>query len=330
MAPAAAQAAAFSPPPAWLTAPSRAKQSRFSVGFGFRSPVGGTRIARSFEPRGSPRAAADLFPIEENPISTDEAFATRTDQPKLDVKFPDGETQGQDHEWCNVTLDGKTRRIRFHDYHEIYSIPGLYETLFYEMLECSSPGTVRALLEKELREEDVEPSELTVLDLGAGTGMVGEQLADMGVRSVVGADLIEEAATATERDRPGVYDDYVVADFTALTPEQRERLEAHDFNALVSVAALGFGDIPPRAFAEAFNLVEDGGWVALNIKENFLDKGADSTGFSRLIARLLEQGIAEQKAEKTYRHRFSTSGNPLNYVALVVCKRGDIPDELVE
>ena len=227
-------------------------------------------------------------------------------------------------------IDGETRRIRFHDYHEIYSIPGLYETLFYEMLECSSPGTVRALLEQELRDEDVDPSDLKVLDLGAGNGMVGEQLAAMGADSIVGIDLIEEAAAATERDRPGIYDDYVVADLTALTPEQRERLESHDFNALVTVAALGFGDIPPRAFAEAFNLVEDGGWVAFNIKENFLDDGADSTGFSRLIARLLERGIAEQRAEKRYRHRNSTSGNPLNYVALVVCKRGDIPDELIE
>jgi SAM-dependent methyltransferase len=270
------------------------------------------------------------LPTKETPISTNEAFAhLRTDQPKLHVEFPDGETKGQDHEWCNVTLGEETRRIRFHDYHEIYRIPGLYETLFYEMLECSSPGMVRSLLEQEMRAQDADPAELKVLDLGAGNGMVGEQLAEMGVREVVGIDLIEEAAAATERDRPGIYDDYVVADLTDLTGEERERLEAHDFNGLVTVAALGFGDIPPRAFAEAFNLVEDGGWVAFNIKANFLDDGADATGFSRLIARLLERGIAEECVQKTYRHRLSTSGNPLTYVALVTRKRSDIPEELM-
>ena len=100
-------------------------------------------------------------------------------------------------------------------------------------------------------------------------------------------------------------------------------------NALVTVAALGFGDIPPRAFGEAFNLIEDDGWLAFNIKENFLDDGADSTGFSRLIARLLDRGILEERAEKNYRHRNSTSGNPLKYVALVARKRGDIPEDLL-
>ncbi len=189
---------------------------------------------------------------------------------------------------------------------------------------------MRSLLAEVLRQDDVDPSSLKVLDLGAGNGMVGEQLAAMGAGTIVGIDLIEEAATATERDRPGVYDDYVVADLTSLSEDKRERLESHDFNSLVTVAALGFGDIPPRAFSEAFNLVEDGGWVAFNIKERFLDDDADATGFSRLIAKLIELGIAERRAERTYRHRLSTSGNPLTYVALVVRKHGDIPEHLLD
>jgi SAM-dependent methyltransferase len=287
-------------------------------------------ILGRFFPRLFPRAG-DIAPDRGDPIRASQAYSkpAAAPGPKLHVEFPDGETRGQDHEWCTVTIGDETRRIRFHDYDEIYKIPGLYETLFYDLLECSSPETVRSLLEKELRQDDVEPSELNVLDLGAGNGMVGEQLAEMGAGAIVGVDLIDEAAAATERDRPGVYDDYVVADLTDLSGDQRERLESHEFNSLVTVAALGFGDIPPRAFAEAFNLVEDGGWVAFNIKENFLDDGADATGFSRLIARLLDLGIAERRAEKTYRHRLSTCGKPLTYVALVASKRSDIPEHLL-
>src|SRR3954466_2364583 len=123
----------------------------------------------------------------------------------LAVEFPGDELLDQDVEWCRVTVGGETREIRFHDYHEIYAVPGLYEFLFYERLRCCSPRVVRELLEQELQSEDVDPATLRVLDLGAGNGMVGGQLADLGARSITGIDLIPEAAAAARRDRPGVY-----------------------------------------------------------------------------------------------------------------------------
>src|SRR3954447_25364276 len=246
----------------------------------------------------------------------------------LTVEFPADELLDQDAEWCRVTIDGATRDIRFHDYHEIYSVPGLYEFLFYERLKCCSPRVVRELLEDELKREGVDPASLRVLDLGAGNGMAGEQLADPGVETIVGIDLLPEAAAAAERDRPGIYERYHVLDLTALTDARRSELAAHRFNSLMTVAALGFGDIPPLAFAEAFNLVANGGFVAFNIKEHFLDD-ADPTGFSKLIGRLLENGMIEQRAEKVYCHRLATNGDELNYVAIVGVKTSDIPATLI-
>ena len=246
----------------------------------------------------------------------------------LSVEFPGDELLDQDAEWCRVTVGGETREIRFHDYHEIYAIPGLYEFLFYERLKCCSPEVVCDLLEQELKDEDVDPGSLRVLDLGAGNGMVGEQLADLGAEAIVGIDLLPEAAAAAKRDRPGVYEAYHVLDLTQLSGSHRRELRGHRLNSLVTVAALGFGDIPPLAFAEAFNLVADGGWVAFNIKEHFLDDN-DPTGFSKLIGRLLETGIIDQRAEKVYTHRLATNGDELNYVAIVGIKRSDIPAALI-
>ena len=74
-----------------------------------------------------------------------------------------------------------------------------------------------------------------------------------------GVDLLPEAAAAAQRDRPTVYDDYLVADLTQLTGEERRRLTARRFNCLVSVAALGFDDIPPLALATAYDEVQAGG-----------------------------------------------------------------------
>src|SRR3954453_18953797 len=251
----------------------------------------------------------------------------RTAQP-LSVEFPGDELLDQDVEWCRVTVGGETREIRFHDYHEIYAIPGLYEFLFYERLKCCSPEVVSELLEQELRDENVAPSNLRVLDLGAGNGMVGEQLAELGVDTIVGIDLLPEAAAAAERDRPGIYERYHVLDLTALTDDRRRQLASHRCNSLVPVAAPGLGHTPPLAFAEAFNLVADGGWIAFNIKEHFLDDG-EPTGFSRLIGKLLETGIIEKRAEKVYPHRLATNGEQLDYVAIVGIKRSDVPEALI-
>jgi SAM-dependent methyltransferase len=247
--------------------------------------------------------------------------SARRSQTALAVDFPTGEPVEQDHEWCLVRLDGETRRIRFHDYAEIYSIPGLYEHLFYERLECCSPETVASLLEHELREEAIDAGGLRALDLGAGNGMVGEELAAIGAGTVVGVDLIEEAAAAAERDRPGVYDAYFALDLTDPSPRERETLRRFDFNCLACVAALGFGDIPPQVFTAAFDLLAPGGWVAFNIKEDFLTD-RDGTGFSGLISKLIESGTLEMRAQRAYRHRLSTSGRPLTYVAMVARKTG--------
>ena len=263
---------------------------------------------------------------------------TRFDSPQTSVEEspfaltfpPECEAElDQDEEWCEVTIDGSRRRIRFHDYHQIYPIPGLYEHLFYDRLECSSPATVRSLIEDELSAAGKEPAGLRVLDVGAGNGMMGAELADMGVSTLVGVDIIEEAATAAGRDRPGLYNDYMVADLTDLSVEDRGRLAEVRFNCLVTVAALGFGDMPPTAFAEAYNSLETPSWVAFNIKEDFLE-GDHRGDFSGLIARMLEKGALEERARRRYRHRLSAAGEPLHYLAMVAVKRADIPLESIE
>lgn len=218
-------------------------------------------------------------------------------------------------------MNGERKRIRFHDYHEVFAIPGLYEQLFYEELKCDSPRTIAGLIGEQVSSDTV--GDLRVLDVGAGNGMVGEELDRMGAEHIVGVDIIEEAAEATERDRPGIYDDYFVVDLTDIPADDQRALEEHRFNCLTSVAALGFGDIPPEAFAAAYNLVEDGGLIAFNIKERFVEDG-DRSGFEELINQSLEDGTMELQAQRRYRHRLSVAGEPLHYIAMVARKRADV------
>jgi hypothetical protein len=159
--------------------------------------------------------------------------------------------------------------------------------------------------------------------------MVGDELRSLGVNEIVGVDIISEAKKAALRDRPGVYQDYLVADMTKLQPSVEERLRREQCNCLITVAALGFSDVPPAAFAKALNLIETPGLLALNIKEDFL-REKDSTGFTKLIRRLSREEILQIQAYRRYRHRLSMTGRPLYYVAMVAKKLEEVPRQLIE
>lgn len=247
-----------------------------------------------------------------------------------EIRLPDARCDlGQDQEWCEVVLNGREERIRFHDYGDIFEVPGLYEELFYENLECCSPSYVSNLLDDVCRENGSNPEEFRVLDVGAGNGMVGDELTHLGVDAVVGVDIIPQAKQATRRDRPEVYDDYRVTDLTDTPEFEEERLRHADCNCLTTVAALGFGDIPPAAFAKALDLISAPGWMAFNIKEDFL-RERDTSGFSRLIRRLSREEYIQIYCSRRYRHRLSVAGDPLYYVAVVARKLRDLDNELLE
>lgn len=247
------------------------------------------------------------------------------------IQFPQRDAQklSQDEAFFYLIESGEKRKIRFHDYDEIYKVPGLYEQIFYDRLKSKSPDKVSEILKSAVSQANENFSELRVLDLGAGNGIMGETLKKYGVARLVGADIIPEAYEALERDRPCVYDDYYVADFCCLDEDQQEEMASWSFDCLTTVAALGFGDIPPKAFAAAFNTLKNEGWVAFNIKETFLGE-RDKTGFSTAIRELIFSEYLELYHMERYRHRLSIEGEPLYYFAIAARKRGDIPQDFLD
>jgi predicted TPR repeat methyltransferase len=261
--------------------------------------------------------------------ATTHPASTLTTSTGFQIRFPQTDALlEQDEEWCEVLLGEEWERIRFHDYDRIYAVPGLYEAIFYDRLRCSSPQRVVGLLDDVLSDQQDPPEELRVIDLGAGNGIVGETLQSIGVERQVGIDIIPEAREAAMRDRPGLYEHYLVANMCDLGEQEEARLLETEPNCLATVAALGFGDIPPLAFATAYNLIAPDGWVAFNIKDEFLN-GHDGSGFSSLIRNMTDEGIMRMEAYRRYEHRLSICGEPLHYVAMVASKQAEIPATLV-
>ena len=246
------------------------------------------------------------------------------------LSFPRASSQdlAQDQAYFILHGDDGPTRVRFHDYSEIYRRPGLYEQLFYDRLKCSSPHKVAQILRSAVAQSDMYFSELRVLDLGAGNGMMGEELKKEGVSRLIGVDIIPDAEEAAYRDRPGLYDDYHTVDLTTLDGRRRDDIQSWGLNTLVCVAALGFGDIPARALVEGFNLIGPQGWVAFNIKETFFDR-RDETGFSRALRELIFSTYLDVYHLERYRHRLSIDGEPLFYFAISGRKNADVPDDFL-
>lgn len=253
---------------------------------------------------------------------------TNVEEIRIPKLSPKQNNISQDKEWFEVRVGGYLKRIRFHDYGKLYEIPGLYEKLFYEKLKCCSPSVVVNLLEDVASDFGEDTDEFKVLDVGAGNGMVGDELDNIGVDSVVGIDILSEAKKATFRDRPEIYDNYLVTNLADMPKKHEIKLEEEDFNCLTTVAALGFGDIPPIAFLRALDFIETPGWLAFNIKENFLYED-DTSGFCRLIRQMNREKLMQIQCYRRYRHRISITGKPLYYVAMIAKKLKDVPNTLL-
>lgn len=246
------------------------------------------------------------------------------------IQFPTTESEHLDQDEVSFCLHegDESIRLRFHDYVDIYQRPGLYEQIFYDRLQCQSPAKVASILRSATQQADELTTTLRVLDLGAGNGIMGEELRRLGAARVVGVDILDAAAAACLRDRSGLYDDYLVCDLADLDDATTRELESWSFDCLTTVAAIGFGDIPPLAFVNAFNFIRPGGWIAFNIKQTFLEHG-ENTDFSRTIRELVFTDYLEIHHLERYRHRLSIDGEPLFYYAIAGKKTADVPLDLV-
>ena len=247
------------------------------------------------------------------------------------IQFPKPESSNlnQDEAYFYLQGSGGQRKIRFHDYDEIYQVQGLYEQVFYDRLKCTSPGKVTSILESSVKQSEDKFTELRVLDFGAGNGMMGEELKEHGVSRLIGVDILPEAYEATVRDRPGLYDAYYVEDFTNLNQDTKDNIASWQCDCMVTVAALGFGDIPTKAFIEAYNIIKAEGWIAFNIKESFFDN-IDESGFSKMIRELIFSKYLDVYHIERYRHRLSIDGEPLYYFAIAGRKKADVPEDFLE
>jgi hypothetical protein len=212
--------------------------------------------------------------------------------------------------------------VHLHDYERWYAVPGLYEHVVQELLQCRSPQVAVEALVDALARLGVDPGDTVLLDLGAGTGIVGELATVAGVSRVIGLDALEGARTACLRDRPGIYSDYLVGDLAAPSCDLLARLRRHRPTALISAGAMGGTHAPPAALATALNLLPAGAPVVFTIDECWMKTDAPG-GYAAAVDRLIDSGELRLLDRARFQHRLSTAGSPIHYELVVAATGSD-------
>jgi hypothetical protein len=225
-----------------------------------------------------------------------------------------------DGEYVGLRSPGLAEEIvHLHEYERLYREPGLYEHVVQGLLECRSPQVAADGLARALDRLAVEPAGVVLLDLGSGTGLVGELASALGVSAIIGVDVLAAARAACLRDRPGIYRDYVIGDLVAAGDEVLARLREHRPTALVSAGAFGGTHAPPTALLNALSVLPSGAPVVFTIDERWTHTNGPG-GFRTALDELLASDRLRLLDRSRFRHRLTTAGQPIHYELFIATK----------
>ncbi|MDB9314631.1 hypothetical protein PN462_16080 [Spirulina sp. CS-785/01] len=245
---------------------------------------------------------------------------------KFQIRLPDNiENLPINEEYFFITENDQERRLKLHDYAEVYRIPGLYNYLALEKLHYRSPEVMATLLTENVKNKGESVQDLKLLELGAGSGLFGQAVAKLGVTSIIGIDIVPEASEATQRDCPGVYQNYFVEDLTQLSQSTRDFLKEQKLNGFVCCSALSAGHIPVKAFVTGMNLIQNGGWVLFNVAKTSYDCEDNCPDFVNFYRQAIAKNHLTVHCTQSYVHRRFFNGQTLEYVAILAKKQADIP-----
>lgn len=133
-----------------------------------------------------------------------------------------------------------------------------------QALGFSAPSAAAELLDKYVPDKGAR-----VLDAGAGTGMVGEELASHGFTRITALDMsLGMLATAKEK---GVYEDFVIGELGKSLP-----FETDAFAGTTCVGVFTYAHALPDSLDELIRVTKPGGTIAFSMRTDYYtDAGFD-------------------------------------------------------
>ena len=156
-----------------------------------------------------------------------------------------------------------------------------------------SPSKISSFFIKHSKNTDVP-----ILDVGAGTGLVGELLNNKEKKEIIGIDISSDMLHQAKLKK--CYSSLIKADITKKIP-----LNENSIGAVVSAGTFTHGHVGPDVFDELIRIVKPGGLFVLSINSKFFIKAGFKEKFmkidNRISTPLFEKFSAHGKnINKTY------------------------------
>ena len=133
-----------------------------------------------------------------------------------------------------------------------------------------SPIKISNFFNKHSRNTDTP-----ILDVGAGTGLVGECLYKTGNKEIIGVDISPEMLQQAKLK--GCYSDLIEADVTKKIP-----LKSNSIGAIISAGTFTYGHVGADALDELLRIIKPGGLFVLSINSKVFIKNGFQEKFLRI------------------------------------------------
>ena len=192
-----------------------------------------------------------------------------------------------------MTEKARTERIQHvYDAKDNDELKGRYDGWASEYdTDLKSLGFSSPMAGAELLDKYVVDKAAQVLDAGAGTGMVGEELARRHFTRITALDM-SPGMLATAREK-GVYEDFVIGELGKPLP-----FEAGGFAGTTCVGVLTYGHARPESLDELIRVTKAGGPVVFSMRTDYFTEAGFDVKQAALEAegkwRLLERSAPFQ------------------------------------
>ncbi|KAK2163804.1 hypothetical protein LSH36_74g12007 [Paralvinella palmiformis] len=153
---------------------------------------------------------------------------------------------------------------------------------------------------------------IKILDIGAGTGLLGEQLKNRDFTDVDGLEPSSEMLKiATEK---GVYQQY----YCDTLDGKNVKIPDDRYDVVVSSGAMGEGHIPCNGLCEMIRIVKQGGLAIIVMKEGYLELVMEYKDRLEPFMEELEKSGQWKQLERTVVSNYSFGQNGLIFVYKVL------------